>query len=197
MKAAFMKAPAGSVTIDWASYLAWKAERAWQFRTTASEGTHSDYIPGTAQKNGYTVAKQGWSSNFSNQIDYYYSGPDGVYLVGYYDGDGTKKDLFASPPCPLMPDTIVPGKEYALTCRIGTVTKTTKITYAIVDGITVPYGTFNGVVRVTMVSDGVTRIHWYAKNVGHIKDYVAKPNKTPRTDDLIRITEGNWTQPPN
>ena len=96
-----------------------------------------------------------------------------------------------------MPNSVVPGKAYSLTCRIGTATKTVKITYTIVNDITVPYGTFNNALKTTQVSEGVTRINWYAKNVGHIKEYVAKPNKTPRTDNLLRITEGNWTQPPN
>ena len=110
IKALFATAPAGSITIDWSSYLSWTAGRAWQFQTTASEGTHSDYIAGTASKNGYTVIKQGWSANYSDQIDYYYFGPDGVYFVGYYDGDGDQKRPVRFPTLPAHAQLSCPRK---------------------------------------------------------------------------------------
>ena len=165
---------------------------------TESEGTYSDYISGTATKNGYNVVIEGWSSNYSNQLDYYYFGSDGVYYVGYYDGDNTGKDMFCSSPTLFFPNTVVPGKKYTVTCHSGTTTKTGNRTFTLVHGVTVPYGTYDNVVAITNVRTGETRTDWYAQGVGHIKEHTMKPTyKQPREDDLINITDGNIVQPPD
>ena len=195
VRATFTASLPVSLTIDWTSYLNWEVGRAWQFQTTGSEGTFSDYITGSTTKNGYNVFIEGFSVNWSNELDYGYLGPDGAYYVGYYDGDNTDKDIFYSPPCLFFPNTVVPGKTYTLTCRSGTTTKTAKLTFVLVDGVTVPYGTFNNVVEVTQVSADGTRTNWYAQGVGHIKAYVVKPHKEPREDDLLNITDGNIVRP--
>jgi hypothetical protein len=197
VKATFVASSSAPLTIDWASYLNWKVGRAWQFSTTGDEGTFSEYIPATGTKNGYSVTMLGWSANWSHQTDYHHFGSDGIYFVGFYDGDDTGTEIFCSPPCLFFPATVVRGTQYTKTCQLGTTTAIVKMTFDLVNDITVPYGAFNNVLKVTQVNGGVTRTNWYAQGVGHIREYVKKPSKAPRTDELIHITDGNYFQPEN
>jgi hypothetical protein len=182
-------------TIDWVSYQNWAVGRAWQYQTDASEGTFSEYVAGVVKKNGYDVTALGWSANWSDQLDYWYAGPDGMYIVGFYD-ETQAQDVFFATPCLLLPFTVIPGTQYTQTCLDAKNAKV-KVTFAInfEDGVTVPYGTFDDVLRVDVsASSDSPRIRWYAQGVGQIKAYKVKSD---RTDELLIITDGNGGQPAN
>lgn len=181
------------LTIDWVSYQNWEIGRAWQYTTDGSEGTFSEYVAGTGKKNGYDVTVIGWSANWSDQLDYWYAGSDGMYIVGYFDED-KGEDVFFSRPCLLLPFIIIPGTQYTQTCLDGKNTRV-KLTFNIENDMTVPYGNFDDVIRVDFnPNSDSSRIRWYAQGVGQIRAYKVESN---RTDELLTITDGNEGQPEN
>ena len=171
IKATFTGATSpAQVTIDWSSYLNWSTGRAWQYKTTEDESAFSEYIADTETKSGCSVTVVGRSKGWSDQLDYWYTGPDGLYYVGFYDGDKTKKDILFSTPCLVFPDTIIPGLQYTQTC-VSEENTTVKLAFEFVDDVTTPYGSFDNVLKVTSIlGSGSSNSSWYAKGVGQIEN---------------------------
>lgn len=179
--------------IDWQAYLNYQVGRAWQYETIGDEGTYSEYIKEITTKNGFTVYVKGWSSNYSDWLDYWTFGTDGVYSVGYYDED-QRADVFFFTSCWLLPNVVQLGTPFSVTCASDPPTVVEE-TFELVNGVTVPYGTFDNVIKVTRTSvqDG-TRIGWHAKGVGLIRDYKASTN---RDHPLLNVTDGHTSRPTN
>jgi len=114
------------------------------------------------------------------------------HLLGMYD-EYEMQDVFMSPPYQIL-NTFEVGKVYTQTIMVGDEERTTITTFEMVNNVSVPYGTFDDVIKVTFKTTDETRLGYYARNVGMIKSYKTSSN---RTDVLLNITDGHTSQPPN
>jgi hypothetical protein len=113
--------------------------------------------------------------------------------VDVYDED-LRAEVFFSTPCRLFPNVVQLGTPVSVTCTSNPPLLAEE-TFEIVNGVTVPYGTLDNVIKVTHTSilNG-TRIGWYAKGVGQIRDYKASSNSD---HPLLNVTDGHTSRPAN
>ena len=84
------------------------------------------------------------------------------------------------------------GKEYIQTVLVGRKKVKVSTIFQKVNNVSVPYGTFDEVIKVTFKEPGETRLHYYAKGIGQIMQY---KTSSDRTDELLDITDGHTSQP--
>ncbi|SPD76422.1 hypothetical protein PITCH_A920050 [uncultured Desulfobacterium sp.] len=171
-------------TIDWSAYLNLGVGRFWHYNTRGDGNEeYYAYVKEATTKNGYDVFVKGWSSNWSDQLDYLSFQDDGVYFVGYYDEE-QMTDVFFPSPVLMYRTNVVFGRDYSIG-PFG------NVTYQLVSRpVTVPYGTFTEVIKVTMPdldSPKKSRIRWYARNVGEIKAYKQAPKRTDYLYDIENL----------
>lgn len=178
-----------NIEIDWAQYLNYQVGRAWQYIESKHQSTFSEYFKEITTKGGEEVYVLGWSSNWSEWLDYWSFKPDGVYFVGHYDEDLMKDVIFPSPFI-MLRSNVELGKTYIDKVVIGkNQTGKIKTKYEVVRGITVPYGTYDNVIKVTWtVVKGNNNIFWYAKDIGKIRENNITKK---RIEELINITDGS------
>ena len=176
------------IIINWEESLHYAVGRSWQY-IEPDQDTYSEYIKEITDKGGLSnVYVLGWSSNYSDWLDYRIFKDDGVYFVGYYDDEDKMNDVIFPSPFSILRSSIELGKTYIDKVKISS-NKTIKMKtkHEVVGEITVPYATYDDVIKVTWtVVKGEHKIFWYAKNIGMIKECNIIKNKCA---ELINITE--------
>jgi len=109
-----------------------------------------------------------------------------LYLIGFYDED-LEEDGMIEPPVFGCRSSVKLGKYYSQEVVYNGETIKIKIKYELVNGITVPYGTYNDVIKLTQK---ITRrgkvVMWFAKNIGKIKE---TDDSSKRIENLQDITD--------